>query len=363
MSPGTADPIGVVAERRGALGRIVLDRPAHRNAIDAGMRRAISEALTRWARDAEIYAIAFSSANPRVFCAGGDVRVMSDLAARDPAAAQAEFAEELLLVWQIECFPKPIVALIDGAVLGTGVGMTLYGTHRVAGRGYRLAMPEAAIGFHPDVGVTRALARAPGGIGRLAGLSGRFLSRGEAWRAGLATHCIDADRFAHIEERLADADPVDPLLDGLHRPDAGDAEETVAERIARRCMLEAAGVEAVLAALAAIADTEPEADRLHAEIMRKCPTSLVATDRLISHAATLGIADTLRHDYRIGSRLMLRPDFREGVRAVLVDKDGAPRWQPATLRDIKPAEIDALFEAPPGGDLKLPPADAIWSQR
>jgi enoyl-CoA hydratase len=363
MSQGTAAPVGAVVERRGALGRIVLDRPAHRNAIDAAMRGAISAALTRWARDAEIYAVVLTAAAPRVFCAGGDVRAMSELAARDPAAAQADFANELSLVWQVECFPKPIVSLIDGAVLGTGVGLTLHGTHRVAGRGFRLAMPEAGIGFHPDVGVSHALARAPGGIGRLAGLSGRFLSRGEAWRAGLATHCIDADRFAHIEERLADADPVDPLLDELHALDADDSEETVGERLARRCMLDGNSVDAVLAALAAIADAEPEAGRLRAEILRKCPTSLLATDRLIRQAATLGIADTLRLDYRIGSRLMLRPDFREGVRAVLIDKDGAPRWQPATLQEVEPAEIDALFEQPPGGDLDLPSADAIWSQR
>ncbi len=202
---------------------IRLTRPDQLNAIDDAMRGTIAAALGGWIRDPDIYALRIQSASPKVFSAGGDLRELARLAADDTTALRRSFAAEYRLNWSLECFAKPTVSLIDGLVVGSGVGLTQYGTHRVAGERYAFAMPETAIGLFPDVGVISVLARLPRAIGVYLALTGRRVGRPDAFRLGLVTHCLASSEFEAIAAGLADADPVDQMLDGRHR-DPGPGE-------------------------------------------------------------------------------------------------------------------------------------------
>ena len=208
-----------------AAALVTLNRPQALNALTTAMRAAMARAFPRWARDPEIYAVVVSSASERAFCAGGDLREMTEWGRNRQADAVRSLAEEYALNWQLECFIKPTVSLIDGVAMGSGVGISLYGTHRVAGERYRFAMPETGIGLFPDDGVSWAFARMPDAIGMYLALTGRAIGRADAYRLGLVTHCIPAGRFGEIRAGLAAADTVDPLLDDRHEdPGPGELE-------------------------------------------------------------------------------------------------------------------------------------------
>jgi enoyl-CoA hydratase len=356
-SAGNATPgeaTGLRLERLGALARIVLDRPRQRNAINRAMRRALLATLTTWAKDPEIYAVTIRSNVPDMFCAGGDVRELQAARTADLSSALRDYAEELQLIWRVECFPKPIVSLIDGPVMGTGAGLTLRGTHRVAARKYRFSMPETAIGFYPDVGVIHALARLQSGLGTLIALAGTPVDRATALRAGLVTHCVDAEVFDEIEARLQAADTVDPLLDALHRLPSDEDTASLEERLAAAAIHGRQRPAEILAGLSALAEHDTRAADLLTLLKARCPTSLAVTSGFLALAASLDVRETLTMDYRVGARLLARKDFTEGIRAAIIDKDGAPRWQPATLAEVEDREIGQYFEPYPTGELELP---------
>jgi enoyl-CoA hydratase/carnithine racemase len=336
----------------GAAGIVELNRPRALNALTAAMRADIGAALTAWSRDPQVYAALVVSGTERAFCAGGDVREMVACGRRDLDAACRLLAAEYALNWQLDCFSKPAVALMDGVVMGSGVGITLYGTHRVAGERYRFAMPECGIGLFPDDGVGWALARLPDAIGVYLALTGRSIGRADAWRLGLVTHCMPAARFGEIRHAVADADPVDPLLDARHEePGAGEL-DAVRETIAR--CFGAGSVEGVIAAL----ETEQGAGQVWAEgvlrdLRRASPTSLKVTFRHMQEAAGLDLAATLVQNYRLACRFMAGHDFYEGVRAALVDRDQAPRWRPERLEDVSAAAVEGYFAPLEGMELEL----------
>jgi enoyl-CoA hydratase len=348
---GGAEDLRLV--RRGAAGLVVLERPEARNALSIAMRARLIEAFPAFARDPQTYAVVIRSTLPQAFSVGGDVREMTALAATDPAAARRGLADELRLTWIAECFSKPTVSLIDGAVMGTGVGISLFGTHRVAGEGYRFAMPEVRIGYFPDCGVVHPLARLPHAIGLYLGLTGRTIARADAYYLGLATHCIDAEAFEAIEAHLADADPVDPVLDRLHRNPGPAPLAYEAARIGR--LFGAASLDEILERLerADAADKGFAAAAL-ADIARASPTALRVTDRAIRVAAGLDLRQVLIQDYRMAHRFAVLPDFHEGVRAVLIEKDGRPRWQPAHLAEVTAGMVDEFFAELGPDELALP---------
>jgi enoyl-CoA hydratase len=356
----TAD--GLRIERRNALADIVLDRPEARNALSIGMRAGLCESFPGFARDANIYAVVVRSAVPGAFSVGGDVREMTGLARSDLAAARRGLADELQLCWLLECFSKPTVSLIDGAVMGTGVGISLYGTHRVAGAGYRFSMPEVRIGYFPDCAVVHAFARMPDSIGRYLGLTGRTIGRADALYLGLVTHCIDADRHEGIAACLADADPVDPLLDGLHR-DPGPA-QLAGDALRIRRFFEGGDVATIVARLErASPDDRVWADGILADLQRASPTALQVTERAIRNARDLDLRQCFVQDYRLAHRFAELADFHEGVRAVLIEKDGRPKWQPATLDAVTDATIDSLFAALGEDELALPTREQMQAAR
>jgi enoyl-CoA hydratase len=315
------------------------------------MRAEIARAFAAWVRDPNVYAAVIVSASERAFCAGGDVREMADCRGR-PDEARKLLAAEYSLNWQLDCFAKPTVSLIDGAVMGSGVGITLYGTHRVAGEGYRFAMPETGIGLFPDDGVSWAFARLPDEIGMYLALTGRPIGRADAYRLGLATHCIPARRFAEIVEAIKDADPVDPVLDSRNE-DPGPGELEAVQPIVARCF-DGDSVEAIVSRLEAERGAgQAWAQGVLGDLARRSPTSLKVTHRHVRLARALDLRATLVQDYRLACRFMENHDFYEGVRAALVDRDQAPNWRPGALAEVSDALIDAYFAALGADELQL----------
>jgi enoyl-CoA hydratase len=346
-SPDNSGPVAaagepVLIDTHGATGRVTLNRPAALNALTTAMRAAIAEAFPRWARNPIVYAVVIASASDRAFCAGGDIKETVAWGRSDKARAVKSLAAEYALNWQLECFAKPTVSLIDGVVIGSGVGISLYGTHRVAGERYRFAMPEAGIGLFPDDGVSWAFARMPGEIGMYLALTGRAIGRADAYRLGLATHCVPAYRFGEIAAALADADTVDDLLDGHHQ-DPGPGElEALAAPIAR-CFA-ADSVEGIVARLRAERGAAVGwAEGVLADLARHSPTSLKITHRHVRSARNLDLRETLQQDFRLGCRCLDGHDFYEGVRAALIDRDRAPKWQPTRLEEVSEAAVEAYF--------------------
>ncbi len=343
---------GVVIEQRNALGLISLDRPKALNALDDTMATAIAEALPGYAADPVIYALVIRSANSRAFCAGGDVRKIISAYKEDPDAAKAWFAKEYALDWALECFNKPAAALIDGAVMGSGVGLSAFITHQVAGENYRFAMPETMIGLFPDVGAAHVLARLPHEIGLYLGLTGRSIDRVEAFALGLVTHCVDATHFDEIIDQLSDAWPIDALLDDRHV--APGESELLRHALTISHCFSAPTLKGILERLSAVTGDEADwAQEVRSDLEKRCPTSLAVSLRHIREAKSNDIREVLIRDYRLACRFLAEHDFAEGVRALLIDKDKDPKWQPASIDDLDEATIATYFQEPAGGDLML----------
>jgi enoyl-CoA hydratase len=342
----------IIISQEGAAGSVTLNRPQRRNALSTAMRAQIAEALPRWVRDPNIYAVVIASAAPGAFCAGGDLRELATWGRTSKPKARASLAAEYALNWRLECFTKPTISLIDGLVVGSGVGISLYGTHRVAGAHYRFAMPETQIGLFPDDGVCHAFARMPHHLGMYLALTGRAIGPADAYHLGLATHVIAAGEFGAIKAAIAEAEPVDQVLDGRHRPPGpGDLEE-VTDVIAR--CFGADTVEEIIARLGEERGGQGAwAEAVAGDLLRRSPTSLKLTHRHLQRAREADLRATLVENYRIAHQCLEGADFYEGVRAVVVDKDDAARWRPARLEDVTETELAPYFGPPADGDLVL----------
>lgn len=347
---------------QGAAAVITLDRPRALNALDTAMRERMTASFPRFARDPQVYCVVVRSAGPRAFCAGGDVRELTAWAREDMGRARKALADEYNLNWLLECFSKPTISLIEGAVMGSGVGISLYGTHRVAGERYKFAMPETAIGLFPDVGVAHALARMPDEIGTYLGLTGRAIGRADALALGLVTHCVPAAAFAEITAALVDADPVDPLLDGRH-VDPGPGEIEPRRPAIARCF-SARTVPEILTRLEAEDGAGRDwAREVASELETRSPLSLAVTLRHLREARQVGLRETLQVDYRLACRFLRDHDFYEGVRAALVDKDGAAKWRPASIGEVTEGMVAEYFAVVDADELVLPPREDMQAAR
>ena len=361
--PGTGSGPWLRMERKGAAVVITLDRPGALNALSQGMQAELAETFSRLGSDPMVYAVVLKSAVSGAFSVGGDVREMTELARRDVSAARKKLGDELSLCWIAECLSKPTVSLIDGRVMGTGVGISLYNTHRVAGEAYQFAMPETLIGYFPDCGVAYAFARMPHGLGRYLGLVGRSIGRADALALKLVTHCIPACLFGEIETLLAAADPVDPVLDSRHVDPGPSPLLAEGPRIERFFGASYDLPETIRRLKAATGADEAFAEVTLAELERRSPVALAVTDRMIREAARLDIRGALIQDGRLAHHFADLADFREGVRAFLIEKDQKPRWNPARLEDVTQTMIDAFF-APLGADeLTLPTRTEMQARR
>jgi len=328
----------VIARRDGRAGRILLNRPKALNALDLEMIRSLTHVLTDWHDDPHVHVVVIEGAGDRAFCAGGDIRALRDnkLNGNRPAV-DAFFTEEYALNRMIATYPKPYVALIDGICMGGGIGVSVHAPYRVATEHAMFAMPETAIGFFPDIGATFFLPRLPGRIGVYLGLTGARMQGADAVHAGLATQFTPRAQLAALSAALAQ--------DG-----AGALAEYAAPLPAFSLAEQRAALDHCFAA-----DTVPTiVQRLEAdgsdwakraiEMLRGVsPSALCFTLKALQRGADLTLPHALDAEFALTHTTMRYPDFAEGVRAMVVDKDRQPHWQPARIEDVDPAAIAALF--------------------
>jgi enoyl-CoA hydratase len=343
------DTDDVIVTRRGSAGLIRLNRPKALNSLTLPMIRSIAAALETFAADPAIAGVIVSGEGERGFCAGGDIRALhaSGRAGTDEAAVF--WREEFLLNRMISEYPKPYIALMDGIVMGGGVGLSAHGSHRIVTGRTRLAMPETGIGYFPDVGATWLLSRAPGQLGTWLGLTGLVVGAADALHAGLADYCVAAERLPDLVEWIA------ALL-------AGTTDEDVHAIISADTAIPAQGplaanaelidrcfaydeVEEILAALA----REPGdfAAETHAAVASRSPASLKLTLRLLrAGRASHSLAECLEREFGACLQMLQQPDFYEGIRAAVIDKDRNPAWSPSRVEDVDDAMIERFFRKP-----------------
>ena len=346
----------ILFERRGVAGIVTLNRPQALNAVTHDMVRALAATLAQWRDDPAVTRVVITAAGDRAFSAGGDIRALYDLGkAGRHAEALGFWRDEYPLNALIKHYPKPYVALIDGIVMGGGFGISMHGSHRVAGDRFRFAMPEVGIGFFPDVGATFLLPRLPGEIGTFIALTGERIDGGEAVATGIATHRVASARFGALLTALSMGDAVDAVLAGFATP-GGDA-PLLARRPAIDRLFAQPSVEDIAAALdrqaAGGGADAPWAGTIAATIRSKSPLSLKIALRQMRLGPSLTFAAAMRTEFRIVSRIVHGHDFYEGVRAVIVDKDNTPHWRPADLAAVSEAEVERHFAPLGAAELDL----------
>jgi enoyl-CoA hydratase len=337
------DSPDILFARRGAAGIVTLNRPAALNAITHAMVRALHRQLDAWADDGAVTRVIVTAAGERAFSAGGDIRALYELgrAGRQEEALRF-FREEYALNTAIKRYPKPYVSLIDGIVMGGGFGVSVHGSHRVAGDRFQFAMPEVSIGFFPDVGATWVLPRMPGETGAWCALTGERMKTADAVATGIATHHVRSERFADLLDALCGNVPVDAIL-AAFAESAGEGPVTTRRSEIDR-LFAAARVEDILSALEAGGEW---AAKTAATIRSKSPTSLKVALAQVRRGKDWSFEECMQAEMRIVSRIVDGHDFYEGVRAVIVEKDNAPKWAPATLAAVDDAEVERHFAAIP----------------
>jgi enoyl-CoA hydratase len=343
----TAPPADAEAlvERRGRAGVIVLNRPKALNALTLTMVRLIAAALDEWEGDRAVDRIVLLGAGDRAFCAGGDIRRLYELGRAGDHVAQLTFwREEYQLDRRIKTYPKPIVALVDGIVMGGGVGLAMNAAHKVASERFVFAMPEVGIGFFPDVGAAWILPRLQFRAGVYFALTGLRADAGDALALGLAETFVPSAAFPMLARALEGEEPVAAVLARFAVPSPRSALSDEAKAIG--ACFKGSDRDAIFESLrgagaAGFAFAAPA----RAAMQEKSPTSQAIVLRQMALGGGIDFDEALRMDYRIVSRICRGHDFYEGVRAVIVDKDNRPRWSPPPSR----AEIDGYF-APLGED-------------
>ena len=337
----------VLTRVEGGVGRITLNRPRALHALNHGMCQAMIEALLAWLDDATVASVLIDHAGERGFCAGGDIRMIAQSGAGDASEARAFFHAEYRLNHLLFVYPKPITAIVDGVVMGGGVGISEPADVRVATERTTYAMPETGIGLFPDVGGGWFLPRLPGQVGTWLALTGARLKAADTVALGVHTHFVPAERVEELKAALLSGEPAAAAA-GRFAADPGAA-PTAAHREAIDRLFAHDSVEAILAALEAHGSEWALAQL--ATLRTKSPQSLKVTLRQLRAGAALGsFAENMAMEYRLGGRIVRTHDFQEGVRAVIVDKDNAPQWSPATPEGVDEAFLDAVFAPLPAGE-------------
>jgi enoyl-CoA hydratase len=338
----------IIARVDGAAGRITLNRPRALNALNHPMVRAITAALTEWRDDDRVRHVVIDGVGERAFCAGGDIRAVYEMIPTAPDAARQFWREEYRLNALIARYPKPYVAIMDGFCLGGGVGLAGHGSHRIVTERSVVGMPETAIGFTPDVGGSLLLARAPGHAGEYMAATAFRMTAADAIYAGFAdTLIVGADR-AGLTAQLCEGRAADEAVA------AAAVYSGLSDLAARQARIDRAfGAASVQEAVRRLEEmAEPWEQEARKKIAAHSPTALAAAHVSVRRARGFAtVEEALDHEYRYAYRAVDLHDFREGVRALIVDKDGKPDWRPARLVDISQHDIEALFA--PIGDNEL----------
>jgi enoyl-CoA hydratase len=332
----------------GRVGRIRLARPKAIHALTRDMCAAMTEALLDWRDDLAVEAVMLDHAEGRGFCAGGDVVMLAKSGATDGSEARDFFFTEYRLNHLLFTYAKPTVAFMDGIVMGGGVGISQPCKFRVATENTRFAMPETAIGLFPDVGGGWYLSRLPGRTGQFLALTGARLDGAECRHLGLATHFIPSFALDDVKARiLAEPQRIEAILDESSAP-APDA-RIAGSREAIDRLFASDEYEEILAALEA--DGSEWARKELATVRTKSPQACKVSLRMLYDGARVqDFAHEMRQEYAVATRVVQRHDFVEGVRALLIDKDNLPRWEPATPEAVTEHMIDTIFAPMPEGE-------------
>ena len=338
MSEQGVSEQSVVARRDGRVGRILLNRPKALNALDLPMIQACAAALAKWRDDPSIHAVVIEGAGERAFCAGGDIRAIRGHAmAGETDIVESFFREEYALNQAIASYPKPYIALVDGICMGGGIGVSVHGPYRVASEHAMFAMPETAIGFFPDIGASYFLPRLPGELGMYLGLTGTRVLGSDAVHAGFATHYVPRTKIAELSRLLALDGPA--ALGAFAEPISAFAMQ--ADRAAIDRCFAADSVPDIIQRLER--DGGEWAQRTLKTLQGMSPHALFWSFEIIRRGARATLADALQAELELTRAVTVQPDFHEGVRAMVVDKDRQPKWAASRIEQVDPAEINRLF--------------------
>ncbi|XP_069716865.1 3-hydroxyisobutyryl-CoA hydrolase, mitochondrial isoform X2 [Phaenicophaeus curvirostris] len=330
MSKHTDSTAEVVLEKRGGAGIIILNRPKALNALNLSMIHRIYPQIKTWEQDPETFLIIIKGTEGKAFCAGGDIRAITEAGKVGDRLAQDFFREEYTLNNAIGTCKKPYVALINGITMGGGVGLSVHGHFRVATEKTIFAMPETAIGLFPDVGGGYFLPRLSGKIGYYLALTGFRLKGRDVLKAGIATHFVESEKSKLDQEKEFVLDEHMKKINSLF---SANSVEEIVKKLKQ--------------------DGSPFAIKQLETISKMSPTSLKITFRQLREGASMNLQDVLTMEYRLSQACMRGHDFYEGVRAVLIDKDQCPRWKPAALEEVSDEFVDDCFKPLGSNDLKL----------
>uniref|UniRef100_A0A8C7FKJ0 3-hydroxyisobutyryl-CoA hydrolase n=1 Tax=Oncorhynchus kisutch TaxID=8019 RepID=A0A8C7FKJ0_ONCKI len=350
----------ILVEKVGNAGVITLNRPKALNALNMNMIRLMYPQLKKWETDNETDIVIVKGAGGKAFCAGGDIRAVTEAGKIGDALAKNFFREEYILNNTIGTYQKPYVALIDGITMGGGVGLSVHGRFRVATEKTLFAMPETAIGLFPDVGGGYFLPRLQGQLGLFLALTGFRLKGRDVQRAGVASHFVESQKIAALEKELVDLktpsiEDVSRVLDSYQKRSSLDAEkpfvlEQHIDLIDK--LFQSNSVEGIVHNLKT--DGSPFAQKQAETLAKMSPTSLKITFKQLQAGGTMSLQEVLVMEYRLSQACMVKgSDFYEGVRAVLVDKDHSPKWSPSTLKEVSEQSVEDCFSSLGDRDLKL----------
>jgi enoyl-CoA hydratase len=341
---------GIVIRVDGRAGRITLNRPQVLNALSYEMLTAIAHALDQWEHDDAVKLVMIEGEGERAFCAGGDIQLLYKTGRSAPEFGRKFWFDEYRLNARIHHYAKPYAAIMDGIVMGGGVGISAHGSHRIVTERSAVTMPEAGIGFMPDVGSTRLLADAPGETGMYLGLTASRMKAADAIYAGFADTYVQVQRLPDLKQSLAETGDVSVIARFAETPPLSDL--ALHRKRIDHCFGQPS-LAGVLTALEASANAW-EAETLKA-LRRVSPFSAAATFAAIRHArGAAGLEPCLTQEFRFAYRSLASDEFFEGIRAAVIDKDRKPHWQPARIEDVRPESVASVFA--PLGEQEWRPA-------
>lgn len=341
----------VLLQKVGRAGVITMNRPKVLNALNLNMIRQIYPQLKKWEADGDTDLVIIKAVGGKAFCAGGDIRAVTEAGKVGDPLAEDFFREEYVLNHAIGTCRKPYIALIDGITMGGGVGLSVHGRFRVATERTLFAMPETGIGLFPDVGGGHFLPRLQGKLGLFLALTGFRLKGWDVQRAGVATHFVESQKVSELEKELMDlkgpsTEDISKVLDSYQSQSSlgSDRPFVLQKHVADIDRLFSAdSVEGIVHNLKT--DGSEFAVKQAETLSRMSPTSLKMTLRQLQMGASLSLKDVLMMEYRLSQACMRGHDFYEGVRAVLVDKDQSPRWSPSSLEEVSDQALDRCFSS------------------
>ena len=335
----------VLTRIEGRVGRITLNRPQALHALTTDMCQAMTDALLAWRQDPAVELVLVDHAGERGFCAGGDIRMLAESGAGDGKAAREFFFIEYRLNDLLFDYPKPVAVIMDGITMGGGVGLAMPARYRVATEKTTFAMPETGIGLFPDVGGGWFLPRMPGHIGHWLALTGARIKAADCELVGVATDFVESARIGELKAAIiADPAAIETLLTQFEadagRPPVAAHQDEIDK------IFGLASLEAILAALNA-SSSDWAKEQLKVLATKSPQTMKVALRQLQMGGQAKTFAENMAMEYRVGARVVQRHDFLEGVRAVIVEKDHAPRWNPPTPEGVNDTMLEAIFAALP----------------